>query len=318
MMSAKKTHRITLIPGDGIGPEVSAAVVYILEAAGAATGVAFEWHKYDAGADAFEKTGEYIPKVLYDSIAEDRVALKGPVTTPIGEGFVSINVTLRKKFELFANFRPVKNLPGLKTRYPDLDLIIVRENMEDLYAGLEHVVVPGVVQALKIITEKGSTRIAKFAFDYARKHSRKKVHAIHKANIMKLSDGLFLRCCRSVAEGFPEVTYAEHIVDNTCMQLIMNPYQYDILLTENLYGDILSDLCSAFVGGLGLVPGANLGTECAIFEAVHGSAPDIAGKDLANPTALLQSAILMLRHLDEESAADKVQKALETVYTERK
>src|ERR1700748_3090866 len=318
MMSAKKTHRITLIPGDGIGPEVSAAVVNILEAAGAATGVAFEWHRYDAGADAFAKTGEYIPKALYDSIEVNRVALKGPVTTPIGEGFASINVTLRQKFELFANFRPVKNLPGLKTRYPNLDLIIVRENMEDLYAGLEHVVVPGVVQALKIITEKGSTRIAKFAFDYARKHSRKKVHALHKANIMKLSDSWFLRCCRSVAEGFPEVEYREHIVDNTCMQLVMNPYQYDILLTENLYGDILSDLCSAFVGGLGLVPGANLGTECAIFEAVHGSAPDIAGKDLANPTALLQSAILMLRHLDEESAADKVQKALETVYTERK
>src|ERR1700710_1934906 len=317
-MTSRKTHRITLIPGDGIGPEVSGAVVGILDAAGAATGVAFEWHRYDAGADAFEKTGEYIPKVLYDSIEENRVALKGPVTTPIGEGFASINVTLRQKFELFANFRPVKNLPGLKTRYPDLDLIIVRENMEDLYAGLEHVVVPGVVQALKIITEKGSTRIAKFAFDYARKHGRKKIHAIHKANIMKLSDGLFLRCARKVAEGFPEVTYAEHIVDNTCMQLVMNPFQYDILLTENLYGDILSDLCSAFVGGLGLVPGANLGTECAIFEAVHGSAPDIAGKNMANPTALLQSAVLMLRHLDEAETADLVQKALEAVYTEGK
>jgi isocitrate dehydrogenase (NAD+) len=318
MAAANRTHCITLIPGDGIGPEVSSAVVHILEAAGAATGVAFDWHRHDAGADAFEKTGEYIPKALYDSIEQNRVALKGPVTTPIGEGFVSINVTLRKKFELFANFRPVKNLPGLKTRYPDLDLIIVRENMEDLYAGLEHVVVPGVVQALKIITEKGSTRIAKFAFDYARKHSRKKIHAIHKANIMKLSDGLFLRCCRSVAEGFPEVEYREHIVDNTCMQLVMNPYQYDILLTENLYGDILSDLCSAFVGGLGLVPGANLGTECAIFEAVHGSAPDIAGKDLANPTALLQSAVLMLHHINEPATAERVQSGLEQVYREGK
>jgi isocitrate dehydrogenase (NAD+) len=315
---AKKTHKITLIPGDGIGPEVSAAVVRILEAAGAATGVAFEWHRHDAGADAFAKTGEYIPKALYDSIEENRVALKGPVTTPIGEGFVSINVTLRKKFELFANFRPVKNLPGLKTRYPGLDLIIVRENMEDLYAGLEHEVVPGVVQALKIITEKGSTRIAKFAFDYARKHGRKKIHAIHKANIMKLSDGLFLRCCRTVAEGFPEVAYHEHIVDNTCMQLVMNPFQYDILLTENLYGDILSDLCSAFVGGLGLVPGANLGTECAIFEAVHGSAPDIAGKDIANPTALLQSAVLMLHHINEGATAARVQAGLEQVYLESK
>src|SRR6202042_1015354 len=318
MAAAKKTHRITLIPGDGIGPEVSSAVVGILEAAGAATGVGFEWHRHEAGADAFQKTGEYIPKVLYDSIEENRVALKGPVTTPVGEGFSSINVTLRQKFELFANFRPVKNLPGLKTRYPDLDLIIVRENMEDLYAGLEHVVVPGVVQALKIITEKGSTRIAKFAFDYAHKHGRKKIHAIHKANIMKLSDGLFLRCCRGVSQTYPDVTYAEHIVDNTCMQLVMNPYQYDILLTENLYGDILSDLCSAFVGGLGLVPGANLGTECAIFEAVHGSAPDIAGKDLANPTALLQSAVLMLHHINEPVTAERVQAALEKVYREGK
>lgn len=312
------THKITLIPGDGIGPEVSGAVVRILEAAGAATGVGFEWHRHDAGADAFEKTGEYIPKALYESIEENRVALKGPVTTPVGGGFTSINVTLRQKFELFANFRPVKSLPGLKTNYPNIDLVIVRENMEDLYAGLEHVVVPGVVQALKIITEKGSTRIAKFAFDYARKHGRKKVHAIHKANIMKLSDGLFLKCCRKVAEGFPEVTYAEHIVDNACMQLVMNPYQYDILLTENLYGDILSDLCSAFVGGLGLVPGANLGTKCAIFEAVHGSAPDIAGKDLANPTALLQSAVLMLYHINEGVTAERVQTALEQVYREGK
>jgi isocitrate dehydrogenase (NAD+) len=318
MTRSKRTHKITLIPGDGIGPEVSSVVVGIVEAAGEATGVVFDWQLYNAGADAFEKTGEYIPKALYASIAENRVALKGPVTTPVGEGFSSINVTLRQHFELFANFRPVKNLPGLKTRYPDLDIIVVRENMEDLYAGLEHVVVPGVVQALKIITEKGSTRIAQFAFDYARKHKRKKIHAIHKANIMKLSDGLFLRCCRTVAERFPEVEYKEHIVDNACMQLVMNPYQYDILLTENLYGDILSDLCSAFVGGLGLVPGANLGTECAIFEAVHGSAPDIAGKDLANPTALLQSAVLMLHHINEPEAAERVQAGLEQVYREGK
>jgi isocitrate dehydrogenase (NAD+) len=313
-----RTHAITLIPGDGIGPEVSGAVVRILEAAGAATGVEFDWRTFSAGAEAFEETGQYIPQALYDSIDETLIALKGPVTTPIGEGFASINVTLRKKFELFANFRPVKNLPGLKTRYPGLDIIIVRENMEDLYAGLEHEVVPGVVQALKIITEKGSTRIAKFAFEYARKHSRKKIHAIHKANIMKLSDGLFLRCCRKVREGFPEIEYHEHIVDNTCMQLVMNPFQYDILLTENLYGDILSDLCSAFVGGLGLVPGANLGTKYAIFEAVHGSAPDIAGKDLANPTALLQSAVLMLHHINEPATAELVQTAIEQVYREGK
>ena len=311
-----KTHKITLIPGDGIGPEVSGAVVKIVEAAGAATGAAFEWHRFAAGAEAFETTGEYIPQALYNSIEENRVALKGPVTTPVGGGFPSINVTLRKKFELFANFRPVKSLPGLKTNYPNIDLVIVRENMEDLYAGLEHIVVPGVVQALKIITEKGSTRIARFAFEYAQKNGRKKVHAIHKANIMKLSDGLFLRCARKIAEEFPQVTYAEHIVDNTCMQLVMNPYQYDILLTENLYGDILSDLCSAFVGGLGLVPGANLGTDCAIFEAVHGSAPDIAGKDMANPTALLQSAVLMLRHIGEDATADRIQAGLEQVYRE--
>jgi isocitrate dehydrogenase (NAD+) len=314
----KQPHKITLIPGDGIGPEVSSAVVSILEAAGATTGCKFEWHRHDAGADAFAATGEYIPKALYESIEENKVALKGPVTTPIGGGFASINVTLRKKFDLYANFRPIKNLPGLKTNYPGVDLVIFRENTEDLYAGLEVMVVPGVAQSLKIITEKGSTRIAKAAFEYARKHGRKKIHSIHKANIMKLTDGLFLECARKVAAGFPEIEYKEHIVDNTCMQLVMNPYQYDILLTSNLYGDILSDLCSAFVGGLGLVPGANLGVKAAIFEAVHGSAPDIAGQDKANPTALLQSAILMLHHLDETATAELVQKALEQVYTEGK
>jgi isocitrate dehydrogenase (NAD+) len=315
---ASRTHAITLIPGDGIGPEVSAAVVRVVEAAGKATGVSFDWHKFAAGAEAFERFGEYIPQDLYRSIEENKVALKGPVTTPVGGGFSSINVALRQKFELFANFRPVKNLPGLKTRYPNIDLVIVRENTEDLYAGLEHEIIPGVVQSLKIITEKASTRIAEFAFAYAHKHGRKKIHAIHKANIMKLSDGLFLRCCRGVSQTYPDVTYAEHIVDNTCMQLVMNPYQYDILLTENLYGDILSDLCSAFVGGLGLVPGANLGTECAIFEAVHGSAPDIAGKDLANPTAMLQSAVLMLHHINEKEAAERIQVAIEKVYADGK
>src|SRR5271154_1181921 len=308
------SHKVTLIPGDGIGPEVTQATVRILEA----TGVKFEWESFAVGADAFEKCGEYIPKDVLESIERTRVALKGPVTTPVGEGFSSINVALRQKFELYANFRPIRNLPHIPTRYPDVDLIIVRENTESLYSGLEHEVVPGVVESLKIITEKASTRIAKFAFEYARKNQRKKIHAIHKANIMKLSDGLFLRCCRTVAEGFPEVEYREHIVDNTCMQLVMNPFQYDILLTENLYGDILSDLCSAFVGGLGLVPGANLGTECAIFEAVHGSAPDIAGKDMANPTALLQSAVLMLHHINEGATAERVQAGLEQVFREGK
>ena len=313
-MTTKKTHTVTLIPGDGIGPEVSNAVVSILEA----TAVSFAWERFSAGAEAFDKSGEYIPKELYESIDRTRVALKGPVATPIAGGFKSINVTLRKHFELFANFRPIKNLPGLDTRYPGVDLIIVRENTEGEYVGLEHEVVPGVVESLKIITEKASTRISQFAFEYARKHKRKKIHAIHKANIMKMSDGLFLRCARDVSKGYPEITYGEHIIDNTCMQLVMNPYQYDTLLMENLYGDIVSDLCAAFVGGLGLVPGANLGKECAIFEAVHGSAPDIAGKDIANPTALLQSAVLMLHHIDETDAANRLQTAIDAVYTERK
>lgn len=307
------THRITLIPGDGIGPEVINATVRILEA----TGVKFEWETYMAGAEAFERYREYIPKELIASIERTRVGLKGPVTTPVGGGFSSINVELRKRFELFANFRPVRNLPHIPTRYPDIDLIVVRENTEGLYSGIEHEVVPGVVESLKIITEKASTRVSRFAFEYARKNGRKKIHCIHKANIMKMSDGLFLRCSRNVAKEYPEVSYAEHIVDNTCMQLVMNPYQYDILLLENLYGDIVSDLCAGLVGGLGLVPGANIGHECAIFEAVHGSAPDIAGKNLANPTAVLRSALIMLRHIGEPEAALKIRNALEKVYRTR-
>jgi len=306
-------HKITLIPGDGIGPEVSRATVRILEA----TGLKFEWETFAAGAEAFEKYHEYIPKELSESIERTRVGLKGPVTTPVGGGFASINVTLRKQFELYANFRPIRNLPHIPTRYPQVDLIIVRENTESLYSGIEHEVVPGVVESIKIITEKASTRIAKFAFEYARKTQRKKIHAIHKANIMKLSDGLFLRCCRDVAKGFPEIAYAEHIVDNTCMQLVMNPYQYDVLVMENLYGDIISDLCAAFIGGLGLVPSANIGDHCSIFEAVHGSAPDIAGKNIANPTALIRCSLLMLRHLGEFEAATKIRNALEKVYRDR-
>src|SRR5271170_2320734 len=306
-------HKVTLIPGDGIGPEVTQATVRILEA----TGLKFEWETFQAGAEAFAKYHEYIPKELIESIERTHVGLKGPVTTPVAGGFPSINVALRKRFELYANFRPIRNLPHIPTRYPDVDLIIVRENTEGLYSGIEHEVVPGVVESLKIITEKASTRIAKFAFEYARKNQRKKIHAIHKANIMKLSDGLFLRCCRTVAKQYPEITYGEHIVDNTCMQLVMNPYQYDMLLLENFYGDIISDLCAAFIGGLGLVPGANFGHACAIFEAVHGSAPDIAGKDIANPTAVLRSGILMLRHLGEDNAANHIRLALEKVYGER-
>src|SRR5690348_13707917 len=304
------THKITLIPGDGIGPEVTKATVRILEA----TGLKFEWETFQAGAEAYEKYHEYIPKELLDSIDRNRVALKGPVTTPVGGGFASINVALRKKFELYANFRPIRNLPHIPTRYPDVDLIIVRENTEGLYSGIEHEVIPGVVESLKIITEKASNRISRFAFEYARKFKRKKIHAIHKANIMKLSDGLFLRCSRAISKEYPEITYGEHIVDNTCMQLVMNPYQYDLLLMENLYGDIISDLCAAFVGGLGFVPGANFGDHCAIFEAVHGSAPDIAGKNIANPTAVIRSSLLMLRHLGEHDAALKIRNALEKVY----
>ncbi len=306
-------YKITLIPGDGIGPEVTQAAVHILDA----TGIKFEWESFAAGAEAFEKYKEYIPKELTESIERTRVGLKGPVTTPIGGGFSSINVELRKKFELFANFRPITNLPHIPTRYPNVDLIIFRENTEGLYSGIEHEVIPGVVESLKIITEKASTRISRFAFEYARKNHRKKIHSVHKANIMKMSDGLFLRCSRTVSKEYPEITYGEHIVDNTCMQLVMNPYQYDILLMENLYGDIVSDLCAGLVGGLGLVPGANFGHECAIFEAVHGSAPDIAGKNMANPTAVLRSSLLMLRHLGEHDAAQRIQDALDYVFRDR-
>ncbi|HXA86106.1 MAG TPA: isocitrate/isopropylmalate family dehydrogenase [Candidatus Dormibacteraeota bacterium] len=306
-------HKVTLIPGDGIGPEVTNAAVRIVDA----SGVKIEWERFSAGSEAFAKYGEYIPKELTHSIESTGLGLKGPVTTPIGGGFSSINVALRRQFELFANFRPIRNLPSLPTRYPSVDLAIVRENTEGLYSGIEHEVVPGVVESLKIVTEKASTRIARFAFAYSRREKRKRIHAIHKANIMKMSDGLFLRCCREVAKEYPEITYGEHIIDNTCMQLVMNPYQYDVLVMENLYGDIISDLCAAFVGGLGLVPGANIGTHCAIFEAVHGSAPDIAGKDIANPTAVLQSAILMLRHMGEVEAADKIYAALERTYKDK-
>src|SRR5512142_3543232 len=303
-------HRVTLIPGDGIGPEVTKAVVRILEA----TGIKFEWETFAVGAEAYEKSGEYIPKDLIESLERTHVGLKGPVTTPVGGGFPSINVALRKKFDLYANFRPIRNLPHIPTRYPEVDLIIVRENTEGLYSGIEHEVVPGVVESLKIITEKACLRISRCAFEYARKNKRKKIHSIHKANIMKLSDGLFLRCSRAISKEYPEITYGEHIVDNTCMQLVMNPYQYDMLLLENLYGDIVSDLCAAFVGGLGLVPGANYGHDCAIFEAVHGSAPDIAGKNIANPTAVLRSGVLMLRHFGESEAAWRIRNALEKVY----
>jgi isocitrate dehydrogenase (NAD+) len=305
------THTITLIPGDGIGPEVTEAVVRILKAAG----VAIEWEEHHAGLIAFERYGETLPVALIDSIRRNKVALKGPVTTPIAQGFTSVNVGLRKTLDLYANLRPVWNLPGVDARFQGVDLVIVRENTEDLYAGLEHEVVPGVVESLKIITERASTRIAHFAFQHARRHGRKKVTSIHKANIMKLSDGLFLECVRRAAREYTDIKYDERIVDAACMHLVMHPELFDVLVLPNLYGDIVSDLCAGLVGGLGVVGAANLGTEIGVFEAVHGSAPDIAGKQLANPTALLLSAVLMLRHIDEGAAADRIMRALGAVLT---
>ncbi len=307
-------HTITLIPGDGIGPEVSSAVVRIIEAAGAD----IQWETHYAGAQALEKFGDTLPAELLESIKRNKIALKGPITTPIGKGFTSVNVGLRKALDLYANLRPVRALPNVPSRYPELDLVVVRENTEDLYSGIEHVVVPGVVESIKIITEKASTRIARFAFDYARRENRKKVTAIHKANIMKLSDGLFLECFRNVAKDYPEIEADDKIVDNACMQLVMRPEQFDIMLLENLYGDIVSDLCAGLIGGLGLVPGANIGELGAVFEAVHGSAPDIAGQGVANPTALLMSGILMLRHIGERDAAQKIETAMLKVFEEGK
>jgi isocitrate dehydrogenase (NAD+) len=303
------THTITLIPGDGIGPEVTEAVLRIL----GASGVKIEWDRQEAGITAFERYKTALPVELLDSVKRTRVALKGPVTTPIGEGFTSVNVGLRKALDLYANLRPVWSMAGVPSRFSGIDLVIVRENTEDLYSGLEHEVVPGVIESLKIITEKASRRIAEFAFRHARENGRKKVTAVHKANIMKLGDGLFLRCVRDVARQHGDVAYDERIVDAACMQLVMKPETFDVLVLPNLYGDIVSDLCAGLVGGLGVVPGANLGHEAAVFEAVHGSAPDIAGKNMANPTALLLSALLMLDHLGETTAAQSIRRALERV-----
>ncbi len=302
------TRTITLIPGDGIGPEVTAAVVRVLETAG----VEIEWERFDAGVTALERHGTPLPAPLLDSIRRNTVALKGPVTTPVGEGFTSVNVGLRKALGLYANLRPVRNLPNVPSRFDRVDLVIVRENTEDLYSGIEHEVVPGVVESLKIITEAASSRIARFAFDYARRMGRRRVTAVHKANIMKLSDGLFIHTARAVAAGYPGIEYDEQIVDAACMNLVMRPEQFDMLLLPNLYGDIVSDLCAGLVGGLGTVPAANLGASSAVFEAVHGSAPDIAGRNLANPTALLRSALLMLGHIGEDAAAARIETALFT------
>jgi isocitrate dehydrogenase (NAD+) len=305
-------HALTLIPGDGIGPEVTGAVVGILDAAG----VAIAWDRHDAGVLALERTGDPLPAALLDSIRRHRVALKGPVTTPVGEGFTSVNVGLRKALDLYANLRPVANMPGVPSRFDGVDLVVVRENTEDLYAGLEHVVVPGVVESLKIITAAASRRIAEFAFRFARGRGRRRVTAIHKANIMKLGDGLFLDSVRAVSREWPDIAYDEKIVDAACMHLVMRPSAFDVLLLPNLYGDIVSDLAAGLVGGLGLVPGANLGAEAAVFEAVHGSAPDIAGQNVANPTALLLSALMMLEHIGEDGAAARIRAALGRVLVE--
>jgi len=307
-------HRVTLIPGEGIGPEVAAATRRILEA----TGVQIDWEEIAGRSDSSSNQEKTVNQAAVESVRRNGVALKGPMATAVAGGAPSVNVALRKTLDLYANLRPVKNMPGVKSHFQGVDLTLVRENTEDLYSGLEHEVVPGVVESLKIITERASTRIAKFAFEYAKHHGRKKIHAIHKANIMKLSDGLFLRSVRAVAAQFPQIEYKELIVDNACMQMVMDPQQFDMLLLPNLYGDVMSDLAAGLVGGLGVVPSANIGDECAMFEAVHGTAPDIAGKGFANPTALLMSSILMLDHLGERTAAERIQNALEKVYREAK
>jgi isocitrate dehydrogenase (NAD+) len=307
-------HLVTLIPGDGIGPEVSQAVQKIIEAAG----VSVEWEPTAARGELERRGVDFMHSGVVEAIRKSGVALKGPLATGVASGPPSINVGLRKALDLYANVRPVKNLPGVPARFEGVDMVLIRENTEDLYAGLEHEVVPGVVESLKIITERASTRIARFAFEYARKWKRKSIHGIHKANIMKMSDGLFLNSIRQVATAYPDIEYKELIIDNACMQMVLNPNQYDMLLLTNLYGDIMSDLAAGLVGGLGVVPSANIGEKVAIFEAVHGTAPDIAGQGISNPTALLMSAILMLVHLGEDQAASRIECALHKVYREGK
>jgi isocitrate dehydrogenase (NAD+) len=305
-------HKVTLIPGEGIGPEVASATRRILEAAG----VQIDWEELEARTDKATEAGQMVNQAAIDSVRRNHVALKGPTGTAIAGGAPSVNVALRKTLDLYANLRPVKNLPGVKSRFENVDIVLVRENTEDLYSGLEHEVVPGVVESLKIITERASTRIARFAFEYAKRNGRKKIHAIHKANIMKLGDGLFLRSIRAVAQQYPDIEYKELIVDNACMQMVLDPAQFDMLLLPNLYGDVMSDLAAGLVGGLGVVPSGNIGDDCAMFEAVHGTAPDIAGKGFANPTALLMSAIMMLNHLGERTAAQRIDAAIIKVYGE--
>jgi isocitrate dehydrogenase (NAD+) len=305
-------HKVTLLPGEGIGPEVAAATRRVVDA----TGVQIDWEEIEARAGETAEKGQLLNTAAIDAVRRNRVALKGPMATAVAGGAPSVNVALRKTLDLYANLRPVKNVPGVQSRFDNVDVVLVRENTEDLYSGLEHEVVPGVVESLKIITERASTRIARFAFEYAKRAGRKKIHAIHKANIMKLSDGLFLKSIRIVAAQYPDIEYKELIVDNACMQMVLKPEQYDVLLLPNLYGDVMSDLAAGLVGGLGVVPSGNIGDEAAMFEAVHGTAPDIAGKGLANPTALVMSSIMMLDHLGERPAARRIETALEKVYRE--
>jgi isocitrate dehydrogenase (NAD+) len=307
-------HKVTLIPGEGIGPEVATATRQVIDASGAL----IDWEEIEARASATAEKGQLLNTAAIEAVKRNKVALKGPMATAIAGGAPSVNVALRKTLDLYANLRPVKNMPGVQSRFENVDVVLVRENTEDLYSGLEHEVVPGVVESIKIITERASTRIAVFAFEFAKREGRKKIHAIHKANIMKLSDGLFLKSVRAVAAKYPDIEYKELIVDNACMQMVLKPEQYDVLLLPNLYGDVMSDLAAGLVGGLGVVGSGNLGDHAAMFEAVHGTAPDIAGKGLANPTALLMSSIMMLDHLGERSAARRIESALEKVYRERK
>lgn len=306
-------YKVTLIPGDGTGPELVEAARLVLES----TGLSFEWDVKEAGAGVMDKYGTPLPEGVLESIRRNKVALKGPITTPVGTGFRSVNVALRQKLDLYANLRPARTIPGVPSRYEDVDLVVVRENTEGLYVGIEHQVIPNeAAEAIRIITRRASERIVRFAFEYARKNSRRKVTAVHKANILKLTDGLFLEAAREVAGDYPEIGYEEHIVDNMCMQLVQRPEEYDVLVMPNLYGDIISDLASGLVGGLGVAPGANIGEEIALFEPVHGSAPKYAGKNKVNPTAIILSGALMLRHLEEERAAAWVERAVSRVITE--
>ncbi|HET6476300.1 MAG TPA: isocitrate/isopropylmalate family dehydrogenase [Thermoleophilia bacterium] len=308
------THTVTLIPGDGTGPELAAALEIVI----AATGVPIVWEVHDAGLDVMEEHGTPLPQHVIDSIRRTKVAIKGPITTPVGKGFRSVNVALRKELELYACLRPAKTMKGVRTRFDDIDLVVVRENTEDLYAGIEHMVGEDAAESIKIITRKGSERIARFAFEYAVRHGRRKVTAVHKANIMKCTDGLFLAVAREVAEAYPQIEFEDRIVDNMCMQLVQKPELYDVLVLPNLYGDIVSDLCAGLIGGLGVAPGANIGADAAVFEPVHGSAPKYAGQDKVNPTALLRSGVLLLEHLGEDAAARRMEDAIAAVISEGK